>query len=581
MILKQKYFLRLICAIFLCNSLLFSDKRPNIILVMVDDFGHECVESYGGESYETPQLSRIANEGAQFNNAHSQNICTPSRVQIMTGKYNVRNYTRFANLDTSEYTFGNALQDAGYATCIAGKWQLGGNARTIKKMGFDEHCLWRINGANNERYVSPILLMNGKSEEFHGLYGPRLQQDFVNSFIQRNKSKPFFIYYPMTLPHYPFQPTPDSDNWDPDRNPSFNNTVYFKDMVTYLDKLVGELIDILIKEGIDKNTLLIFTSDNGTDHRIRSIQNGTIIKGAKGKMTQDATHVPFLIRWPAVVNKNSKIDGLIDFSDIYSTLIDVAGIDNLNQEENDERDGRSFLPLLTGTSQEIRDHSFCWYMERTDMTDIKSFIQNNDFKLHSDGRFINKSLDRFELNPIDNSSLLKEQKKLKDKFKVKMDYYLSLRPERIPYNNSQSIQLPGILEFEAYDLGLPNITYNDLTEGNSGGGFWRRDDVDIISKRGHHFVTDTEAGEWLEYSINTKYSGKFQMSINYSAASGGRIHFEIGKKKITPTIFLPKTNSNEIRTLTLRELLPLPKGNSVLKCVVEYGNINLDSVKVR
>ena len=71
------------------------------------------------------------------------------------------------------------------------------------------------------------------------------------------------------------------------------------------------------------------------------------------------------------------------------------------------------------------------------------------------------------------------------------------------------------------------------------------------------------------------------MSINYSAASGGRIHFEIGKKKITPTIFLPKTNSNEIRTLTLRELLPLPKGNSVLKCVVEYGNINLDSVKVR
>ena len=357
---RQKYLQVLLGTLLLCNPLLSSDVRPNIILIMVDDFGHECVESYGGESYETPQLSRMASEGAQFNHAHSQNICTPSRDQIMTGKYNVRNYTRFANLDHSEYTFGNAFQEAGYATCIAGKWQLGGNAQTIKNLGFDEHCLWRINGANDERYVSPTLLTNGKSEAFPGLYGPRLQQDFVASFIQRNKSKPFFVYYPMTLPHYPFQPTPDSDDWDPTRDPRFNDTRYFKDMVSYLDKLVGELIDLLIEEGIEKNTLLIFTSDNGTDHRIRSLQNGLSIAGAKGKMTQDATHVPFLIKWPAVVHKNTQINGLIDFSDIFATLMDVAGIDNSNQLEKNQRDGHSFLPLLTGAKQEIRDHSFCW-----------------------------------------------------------------------------------------------------------------------------------------------------------------------------------------------------------------------------
>ena len=577
----HKYLQVLLATLLLCNPLFSSEVKPNIILIMVDDFGHECVESYGGESYKTPQLSRMASEGAQFNNAHSQNICTPSRVQIMTGKYNVRNYTRFANLDHSEYTFGNALQKAGYATCIAGKWQLGGNAQTIRNLGFEEHCLWRINGANDERYVSPTLLTNGKSEAFPGLYGPRLQQDFVTSFIQRNKSKPFFVYYPMTLPHYPFQPTPDSGDWEPTRDPRFNNTLYFKDMVSYLDKLVGELIDLLIDEGIEKNTLLIFTSDNGTDHRISSLQNDLIIRGAKGKMTQDATHVPFLIKWPAVVQKNTQINGLIDFSDIFATLMDVADIDNSYQLGKNQRDGHSFLPLLTGAKQEIRDHSFCWYMERTDMTDIKSFIQNKDYKLHSNGRFINKSADRFEINPIDDSDLLEEQKKLKAKFENQIDYYLSLRPERIPYNNSQAIRLPGVLEFEAYDLGMPNVTYRDLTKGNSRDGFWRKDDVDILSKRGRHFITDTEAGEWLEYTIQTKQAGKFSMTINYSAIRDGVIHFEIGGKAITPSIILPKTPSDTVTSLLFPKILSLPKGNCIFRLVIDDGGMNLDSVKIQ
>ena len=581
MIQKVKIKLLLFGNIFLLFSSLLADNRPNIILIMVDDFGHECVESYGGESYLTPQLTKMAQEGAQLNHAHSQNICTPSRVQIMTGKYNVRNYTRFANLDHSEYTFGNALKKAGYATCVAGKWQLGGNDQTIKNLGFDEHCLWRINGANNERYVSPTLLTNGKAQYYPGLYGPRLQQDFVTSFIKRNKEKPFFVYYPMTLPHYPFQPTPDSIEWDPERNPKYNDTVFFKDMVLYLDRLVGELIKFLVDENIDKNTMFIFTSDNGTDHRIQSLQNGISVAGAKGKMTQDATHVPFLIRWPEVISGNTHIDALVDFSDIYATLMDVAGIKDSDNQGKKQRDGHSFLALLTGSKKEIRDHSFCWYMERTDMTDIKSFIQDKDYKLHSDGRFIDKSVDRFERNPIKDSELLVYQKKLKEKFKHQMDYYLSLRPKRIPYKNSQAIQLPGVLEFEMYDLGMPGVTYHDLSKGNSGGGFWRREDVDIFSKSGRHFITNTEEGEWLEYSIQTKRAGEFFMSVNYYAISDGAIHFEIMGKPITPKILLPKTPSGKILLMPLEETLPLPEGKSVLRIVIDDGDINLDSLKIK
>ena len=352
-------------------------------------------------------------------------------------------------------------------------------------------------------------------------------------------------------------------------------------MVSYLDKLVGELIDLLIKEGIDENTMLIFTSDNGTDHRIHSLQNGLSIAGAKGKMTNDATHVPFLVRWPAVVDKNITINGLIDFSDIYATLMDVAGIDGVSQPENNERDGHSFLPLLTGAKQEIRDHSFCWYMERTDMTDIKYFIQNKKYKLHSDGRFINKSADRFELKPINDSTLLEEQKKLKVKFENHMDYYLKLRPERIPFNNSQAIQLPGVLEFEAYDLGMPNITYYDTSKGNSRGGFWRKEDVDILSKRGRHFITDTEAGEWLEYTIQTKEAGEFSMTIKYSAINDGTIHFEIDGKVISPRILLPKTPTGTMSKILFPKTLSLPKGNCILRLVVDSGDINLDSGIIR
>ena len=152
-----------------------NDQQPNVILIMADDLGQECIENYGGESYHTPRLSQMAQEGVWFSNAHSQPICTPSRVQIMTGKYNVRNYIRFATLDRSQDTFGHAFRNAGYNTAIVGKWQLGGTSETIHEFGFDEHCLWNIRGAQNERYVSPTLLTNGKTEDFRGQYGPDLQ----------------------------------------------------------------------------------------------------------------------------------------------------------------------------------------------------------------------------------------------------------------------------------------------------------------------------------------------------------------------------------------------------------------------
>ena len=578
---SQKYLLVLLGTLLLCSPLASFDLRPNIILVMVDDFGHECVESYGGESYETPQLSRMAKEGVQFNNAHAQNICTPSRVKIMTGQYNVRNYTRFANLNSSLKTFGNLFKEAGYNTCIVGKWQLGGNASTVKKLGFDEHCLWSIYGVTQgERYVSPRILINGKGQSFPGQYGPDIQQEFAKSFISKNKDNPFFLYYPMTLPHYPFQPTPDSAEWEPSRNPKFSNSSFFEDMVMYLDKLVGDLIDHTIQEEISKNTLIIFTSDNGTDHRIVSFQNGTKVHGAKGKMTSDATKVPFIVRWPSVIERPFNSDSLIDFSDLFATFIDIVNLP-VDEMGIETLDGKSFAPILFNKNHEIRDHNFCWYMERTDSTDIKYFIQNTRYKLHHDGRFIDTKNDRLEKNPINDKELQNSLNlnSLKTYFEEKMDHYISLRPKRIPFKNGVPIKLPGRLELEMYDIGMPGVTYLDTTPGNSNNGFWRRDDVDIISRKGSHILTNTDAGEWLEYSVTTERQKEFTISVNYSTSTTGNISIFVNDQIVADKIRLPIKESSGIVSVKYPRQVSMPKGESIIRILINEGSADIDYIE--
>jgi arylsulfatase A len=493
----------------------------------------------------------------------------------MTGKYNVRNYIRFATLDRSQDTFGHAFRNAGYRTAIVGKWQLGGTSETIHEFGFDEHCLWHIRGAQNERYVSPTLLTNGKTEDFRGQYGPDLQQAFAKDFIKRHQDEPFFLYYPVTLPHYPFQPTPDSPHWDPARDPWFNDTRYFGEMVTYLDKLVGELVDFIRDEGLADNTLVIFTSDNGTDHRIISLQGGVSVKGAKGKMTVDATHVPFFAIWPGTVPAGLRMEGLIDFSDVYATLIDLAGI-SIDPNEDAEKDGISFLPLLKGEPTATRDHSFCWYMERTDMTDIKTFVQNTRYKLHSDGRFINKAEDRFELHPLSAAAMSEQDHALKGQFSRWMSQYDALRPVRIPYNHDQPFAIPGKVEVECYDYGYAGVTYHDTTEGNSGKGFYRSDDVDIVSEKGRHRVTNTESEEWLEYSVDIKQTGTYKISVCYAGTREGIIRFEGSGQTLIDSIALKPTGAMDRYESVRIGDVSLEVGRKVLRLHIEQGGMQLD-----
>jgi len=399
--------------------------KPNIVLIMADDMGYECLGANGSTFYKTPNLDRLATDGMRFEHCYSQPICTPSRVQIMTGRYNSRNYVRFGYLHPGEITFGNVMKKAGYKTCIAGKWQLQGGFDGPTKFGFDEYCLWQLT-RRPTRYPNPGLEINGKEVDYtRGEYGPDLVSDYLIDFIKRHKDGPFFAYYPMILPHWPFQPTPDSKDWDPEETREWPrdkwDREHFSGMVSYADKMVGKIDKALGDLGIRENTLLIFTCDNGTYTGITSPFKGGQVKGGKGSTPNAGTHVPMVASWPGTIKPGVVSRNLIDFSDLLPTLADLGG----GQVPRDrDIDGRSFLPLLKGQEGNPRDWVFCWY-ERNGkrQKNVKRYARNQEYKLYHDGSFYNIPADELEQNRLTPDQIDTTTKAIQDKLKAVIDRF--------------------------------------------------------------------------------------------------------------------------------------------------------------
>jgi arylsulfatase A len=418
---------------------LLQAKKPNIVLIMADDLGYECIGANGGTSYQTPVLDSLAKTGMRFEHCYSQPLCTPSRVQIMTGIYNVRNYVGFARLDRKQTTFANLLKKAGYATCIAGKWQLGRDKDSPQHFGFDQSCLWQHTRGGrsmkddikyDRRFVNPLFEINGEEKDFtDGEYGPQVCADFVCDFIEKNKEKPFLVYYPMILTHCPFDPTPDSSDWDPKR---LGSTSYkgdrrdhqrlFGDMLTYADKVVGQIVSQLEKSGVRDNTLIIFTGDNGTDTPIVSSWNETTVKGGKGKMTDAGTRVPLIAHWPGVINTGKVSKDLVDFSDFLPTLCKAAKADIPAELAID---GRSFLPLLKGGDYQPREWVYCWY-SRNGKTAIQQWARNQRYKLYPSGELYDISQDMLEKTPL--SELAPEAQQARATLQGVLDQFKDARP---------------------------------------------------------------------------------------------------------------------------------------------------------
>lgn len=416
-------FLILTCLPLLAQN---SNRKPNIILIMADDMGFECLGVNGSLSYQTPVLDKLAKEGMRFTKCISQPVCTPSRVKIMTGKYNYRNYVDFGYLDKNERTFGNMMKGAGYKTMIAGKWQLSGakekregwnDLERPNQFGFDEYCLWQLT-KKGPRFANPFLEQNGKLlETTNDDYGPDIVSDYIVDFVERNKDEPFFVYYPMILVHSPFVPTPDSPEWKDPTTRSKKSNEFFADMVNYSDKVVGKIMSKLREVKIDDNTIVIFTGDNGTHTNITSQTISGAYPGGKSSMPDNGTHVPMIVHWPAGKQQGVEINELIEFSDFMPTFAEAARTKSL------PTDGQSFFKALSGLEKPPRETAFVHYHPYTNKVRPKDgrFVRNLAYKLYHDGRFYFIPEDKWEKKPLKYSSLTMDQKKIHKKLKAEMD----------------------------------------------------------------------------------------------------------------------------------------------------------------
>lgn len=414
-------------------------KKPNIVLILADDLGYECVGPDGCTSYKTPALDKLAANGVRFDACYAQPVCTPTRVQIMTGKYNVRNYVDFGAMDAESVTFANILKKAGYATCMAGKWQLGTDLGLPKKFGFDEYCLWQHTRTEKDkcsRYMNPGLEINGVARDFTNKeYGPDVVSNYALDFIQREKDKPFFLYYTMMLTHGPYDATPESSDYG-QKQPHGKRSMdarpdgiiqHFSDMVEHTDKLVGKLLAKLDELGIRDNTIVIFLGDNGTAKGTMSLMGDRKVYGGKGMPTDAGMHVPLIVSWPTKSAVGKVSTDLVDTTDFLPTLCDVAGVP---VPEGLKIDGRSFLPQVLGKKGNPRDWYYSWYAPKGEM--MAEFAATRDYKLSRTGEFYDLRNDLAETHPLKVLELSGEAAAAAKLLQGALDQYKDARPANLP-----------------------------------------------------------------------------------------------------------------------------------------------------
>ena len=337
--------------------------KPNIILICADDLGIEALKAYGGHGVQTPHLDKLADNGMLFTHCFANPACSPSRVEIMTGTYPgftgvthvLSKWDDNTYLDPTKFnSFANQLKKAGYATAIAGKWNVSWLERndTVKAFGFDEHCLWQMydrNGSKRSRYYKPHFRMNGRIEDesIAKQFGPDVLADFMIDFMKRKKGEPFLVYYPALLVHTPYIRVPGGQATSavPDSEQK-NGPECFAEMVEYLDKNVGRLVNTVDELGISNKTIVIFCADNGTHGPVTSVwgENRTRIKGGKMTMTDRGSRVPLIVSWPQTITPGTRCDDLVELADFLPTFLQIASAPKPVQHIH----GQSFLPQLLG-----------------------------------------------------------------------------------------------------------------------------------------------------------------------------------------------------------------------------------------
>ena len=385
-------------------------ERPNIVLIMSDDLGYSELGSYGQKLIQTPHLDQLARQGMKFTRNYAGNaVCAPSRCVLMTGKHPghawVRNNSEVKPegqrpIPESEVTIAEILQSAGYVTGAFGKWGLGnpGSVGDPNNQGFDRffgyNCqrhahsyypsyLWsddkRIELNNNPAVPGHASLADGADpadpasyDIFKGQdYAPDRINEQALSFIRENRQRPFFLYYPTVIPHVALH-VPDEElgpylakKWeDPPftrsggygYTPHFTPRAAYASMITRMDRYVGRILNLLKELELEENTIVVFTSDNGTTHLKQEVdydffESVKPLRGLKGSLYEGGIRVPLIVRWPGKVEAGSTNSFMTGLEDWLPTLLAMTG---LEEKTPDDIDGISIAATLSAHRQARR-----------------------------------------------------------------------------------------------------------------------------------------------------------------------------------------------------------------------------------
>ena len=386
--------------------------RPNIIFILADDLGYGDLGCYGQQKFRTPNIDRLAAEGMRFTQAYAGNaVCAPSRCVLMTGKHPghawIRNNSEAKPegqkpIPADTTTVAKLLKAHGYATGGFGKWGLGGPGTEGEplRQGFDvffgyncqrhAHNYYPTYLWNNDRHVTlnnPEIDVHANKlpagadpknpASYKGFIGREYSADLIaeqaRKFIHANKDKPFFLYFPTTVPHVALQVPEDAlaeyrAKWpDPPYVggrgyvPHFTPRAAYAAMITRMDREVGRILTLVQELGLDERTIFVFSSDNGplngdgdqglggTDAEFFNSAGG--LRNGKGTLYEGGYRIPEIVRWKGKIAAGSTADRVTGFEDWLPTLLDLVGLRN---QIPAEIDGVSFAPTLLGTKQAER-----------------------------------------------------------------------------------------------------------------------------------------------------------------------------------------------------------------------------------
>ena len=364
-----------------------SNCKPNIVLIMADDLGWQEIGVMGQKKIRTPNIDNLAIKGMRFNQFYSGSaVCAPSRCNLITGKHGghayIRNNREIKNkgdifggqlpLPEGEIGLAKILKSVGYTTGCFGKWGLGavGTTGDPLNQGFD-----RFYGYNCQRHAHnlyPKYLVNDQENELllgntrsntGEIYAPQRIADEMLEFVSKNKKQPFFLYYPTVLPHLPLQaPKEDIEEYKglwPET--PYNGRSYqphptpracYAAMISFLDKQIGRLMALLKNLNLDRNTIVMFTSDNGSTHLRSQVDYDFFdsvgpLRGLKGSLYEGGIRVPFIAHWPGKIKFDQQSDHLAANYDLLATISEIVDV-----QITTDTDGTSFLPLLLGKPED-------------------------------------------------------------------------------------------------------------------------------------------------------------------------------------------------------------------------------------